>query len=151
MEIVVTGGRGFIGSHFVEEALKRGHSVIDFDCMSYCSHQTLPFDDDPMYELVTEDICNIRHLPPCDILINFAAETHVDNSINDTRPFLNSNVVGVHNLLEIVRGKPVHDRPLFFHISTDEVYGDRPEGGFAETDRLTPSKPYSAQGNTPKS
>jgi dTDP-glucose 4,6-dehydratase len=78
------------------------------------------------------------------VLINFAAETHVDNSINDTTPFLKSNVVGVHNLLEILRGKPSHERPLFVQISTDEVYGDRPEGAFQESDKLTPSNPYSA-------
>ena len=93
---------------------------------------------------INKDICDIEHLPLCDVLVNFAAETHVDNSINDTKPFLKSNVVGVHNLLEIIRGKPSYARPLFFHISTDEVYGDRPDGSFVETDVLTPSNPYSA-------
>jgi len=68
----------------------------------------------------------------------------VDNSINDTNPFMHSNVIGVHNLLEIIRGKQTHERPLFVQISTDEVYGDRPCGGFVETDKLTPSNPYSA-------
>ena len=144
MELIVTGGRGFIGSHFVELALALGYSVTDYDCMTYCSNDRLPFDGDPNYKHIKESICDIKHLPSCDVLVNFAAETHVDNSINDTEPFLQSNVVGVHNLLEIVRGKPPHDRPLFFHISTDEVYGDRPEGGFLETDRLKPSNPYSA-------
>jgi dTDP-glucose 4,6-dehydratase len=144
MELIVTGGRGFIGSHFVEKALENGHSVLDFDCMTYCSHEDLPFDDHPKYKHINKDICDIEHLPLCDVLVNFAAETHVDNSINDTKPFLKSNVVGVHNLLEIIRGKPSYARPLFFHISTDEVYGDRPDGSFVETDVLTPSNPYSA-------
>ena len=144
MDIVVTGGRGFIGSHFVEKALENGHSITDFDCMSYCSIEQLPFDDHPNYKHIKEDICNILHLPSCDVVVNFAAETHVDNSINDTNPFMHSNVIGVHNLLEIIRGKQTHERPLFVQISTDEVYGDRPQGGFTETDKLTPSNPYSA-------
>ena len=144
MKLIVTGGRGFIGSHFVELALKNGDSVIDYDCMTYCANEVLPFDDNPNYKHVSENICDITHLPSCDVLINFAAETHVDNSINDTTPFLKSNVIGVHNLLEILRGKPSHERPLFVQISTDEVYGDRPEGAFQESDKLTPSNPYSA-------
>ena len=144
MKLIVTGGRGFIGSHFVELALKNGDSIIDYDCMTYCANEVLPFDDNPNYKHVSENICDITHLPSCDVLINFAAETHVDNSINDTTPFLKSNVVGVHNLLEILRGKPSHERPLFVQISTDEVYGDRPEGAFQESDKLTPSNPYSA-------
>ena len=144
MKLIVTGGRGFIGSHFVELALKNGDSVIDYDCMTYCANEVLPFDDNPNYKHVSENICDITHLPSCDVLINFAAETHVDNSINDTTPFLKSNVIGVHNLLEILRGKPSHERPLFVQISTDEVYGDRSEGAFQESDKLTPSNPYSA-------
>jgi dTDP-glucose 4,6-dehydratase len=144
MKLIVTGGRGFIGSHFVELALKNGDSIIDYDCMTYCANEVLPFDDNPNYKHVSENICDITHLPSCDVLINFAAETHVDNSINDTTPFLKSNVIGVHNLLEILRGKPSHERPLFVQISTDEVYGDRPEGAFQESDKLTPSNPYSA-------
>ena len=144
MELVVTGGRGFIGSHFVEKALEEGHRVVDFDCMSYCSHDSLPFDSHPNYKHIKQNICDISHLPSCDVVVNFAAETHVDNSINDTNPFLKSNVLGVHNLLEIIRGKQTHERPIFVQISTDEVYGDRPDGAFYETDKLTPSNPYSA-------
>ena len=144
MKYIVTGGRGFIGSHFVEEVLARGDAVVDIDIMSYASHQSLPWDDHPNYTFLKADISEITHLPSCDILINFAAESHVDNSINDTAPFVKSNVLGVHNLLELVRGKPAYARPLFFHISTDEVYGDRIEGSFKEGDKLTPSNPYSA-------
>ena len=144
MELVITGGRGFIGSHFVEVALENGHNVVDFDCMSYCSSETLPFDNNPNYKHIKADICDLKHLPPCDVVVNFAAETHVDNSIRDTNPFIHSNIIGVHNLLEIVRGKPTHERPLFVQISTDEVYGDREEGAFKETDALTPSNPYAA-------
>lgn len=144
MRFLVTGGRGFIGSHFVEKALRKGHTVIDIDKMTYAACEILPWDDDPNYTLLREDISEINHLPKCDVIINFAAESHVDNSIKASEVFLKSNVMGVHNLLELVRGKQKYDRPLFFHISTDEVYGDRLEGSFVETDKLTPSNPYSA-------
>jgi dTDP-glucose 4,6-dehydratase len=144
MEILVTGGRGFIGSHFVERVLEDGHTVVDIDCMSYCSNDSLPFDSNPNYKHMNIDICDLKHLPSCDVIVNFAAETHVDNSINDTNPFIHSNIIGVHNLLEIVRGKQLHERPLFVQISTDEVYGDRMDGSFKEEDRLTPSNPYAA-------
>ena len=144
MKIVVTGGRGFIGSHFVEEALARGHAIVDIDKLTYASNKKLPWDDNPDYTFIKADISELEHLPSCDILVNFAAESHVDNSIRDTSPFIKSNILGVYNLLELVRGKADYDRPLFFQISTDEVYGDRLEGSFVEEDRLSPSNPYSA-------
>jgi dTDP-glucose 4,6-dehydratase len=144
MKFLVTGGRGFIGSHFVEEALNQGHKIIDIDKMTYAAHEELPWDTHENYELKVKDICDLNRLPNCDIVINFAAESHVDNSIRETDPFMRSNVLGVHNLLELIRGKPSYDRPLFFHISTDEVYGDRLQGSFTEEDKLSPSNPYSA-------
>jgi dTDP-glucose 4,6-dehydratase len=118
--------------------------VIDIDFLGYCSNKNLPFDSHPNYTHIKEDICNITHLSTCDVLVNFAAETHVDNSINDTSPFIHSNILGVHNLIEICRGKQEYERPLFFQISTDEVYGDRQDGEFKETDMLKPSNPYAA-------
>lgn len=144
MKLLVTGGRGFIGSHFVEKALKLGHVVTDVDKMGYAASEQLPWDSHPNYTLVRRDICDLDHLPTCDVLVNFAAESHVDNSIKSSGVFLKSNVQGVHNLLELVRGKEEYDRPLFVQISTDEVYGDRLEGMFIEEDKLTPSNPYSA-------
>lgn len=144
MEFVITGGRGFIGSHFVEKALAEGHSIVDIDKLGYASNASLPWDDHPNYKFIKKDISEVKHLPSCDVLVNFAAESHVDNSINDTDPFIKSNILGVHNLLELVRGKPAYERPLFFHISTDEVYGDILEGEFGEEDKLSPSNPYSA-------
>jgi dTDP-glucose 4,6-dehydratase len=144
MKIIVTGGRGFIGSHFVEEALKKNWSIIDIDKMTYAANKSLPWDNHPNYTLIKADISEINHIPSCDIIVNFAAESHVDNSIKSSDIFVKSNIIGVHNLLELVRGKPEYDRPLFFHISTDEVYGDRTEGRFTEEDRLNPSNPYSA-------
>ena len=144
MRLLVTGGRGFIGSHFVEKALKLGYIVIDVDKMGYAASEHLPWDNHPNYTLVRRDICDLDHLPACDVLVNFAAESHVDNSIKSSGVFLKSNVQGVHNLLELVRGKEEYDRPLFVQISTEEVYGDRLEGMFVEEDKLTPSNPYSA-------
>jgi dTDP-glucose 4,6-dehydratase len=144
MKIITTGGRGFIGSHFIEAALNKGHTILDIDFMGYCANTVLPFDNNSNYKHVNTDICDIKHLPICDVLVNFAAETHVDNSINDTTPFVHSNIIGVHNLLEVIRGKKEYERPLFVQISTDEVYGDRENGEFKETDALTPSNPYSA-------
>lgn len=144
MKIITTGGRGFIGSHFIEAALNNGHSILDIDFMGYCANSVLPFDNHSNYKHLNKDICDIKHLPVCDVLVNFAAETHVDNSINDTTPFVHSNIIGVHNLLEVIRGKKEYERPLFVQISTDEVYGDREDGEFKETDPLTPSNPYSA-------
>ena len=144
MRFVVTGGRGFIGSHFVEEALSRGCDVIDFDKMGYASHLSLPWDDNKNYMLIKKDIADIEHIPSCDIILNFAAESHVDNSIKNTDPFIKSNIIGVHNLLELTRSKFEYERPIFFHISTDEVYGDIVDGSFNETARLAPGNPYSA-------
>ena len=144
MNFIVTGGRGFIGSHFVELCLEQGHSVIDIDFMGYCSNKILPFDSNKNYKHLNIDIALIKHIPTCDVIVNFAAETHVDNSINDTAPFVHSNILGVHNLLELVKGKNEYERPLFVQISTDEVYGDIADGEFSETDILKPSNPYSA-------
>lgn len=143
-KLIVTGGRGFIGSHFVEQALKKGYSVLDIDKMTYAASEKLPWDQHENYKLIKKDIAQIDHLPNCDAIINFAAESHVDNSIKSSEVFVKSNVLGTHNLLELVRGKQEYERPLFFHISTDEVYGDRLDGLFKEEDKLTPSNPYSA-------
>ena len=143
LKFVVTGGRGFIGSHFVERCLAEGHKVIDIDCMTYAANKSLPWDDDPNYEHVNDNIKDITHLPMCDILVNFAAESHVDNSIQTPDIFVDSNVLGVLNILNLLRGK-VYERPLFVHISTDEVYGDVLDGEKTEDSVLEPSNPYSA-------
>jgi dTDP-glucose 4,6-dehydratase len=143
MKFIVTGGRGFIGSHFVEKCLYQGHKVIDVDLMTYAANESLPWDNYKNYSHIKEDICNISHLPPGDILVNFAAESHVDNSIVQPDIFVRTNVLGTQNLLNLVRGK-IYNRPLFVHISTDEVYGDIENGSFNEYSRLNPSNPYSA-------
>jgi dTDP-glucose 4,6-dehydratase len=140
---VVTGGRGFIGSHFVEEALEQGHTICDIDKMTYAAHANLPWDNHPNYSLTKSDILDIDHIPVCDALVHFAAESHVDNSINAPMLFEASNCKATVHLLELLRGK-IYSRPLFVHISTDEVYGDVRGLNSIETDILNPSNPYSA-------
>jgi len=143
MIYLVTGGRGFIGSHFVEMLLEQGHYVVDIDKITYAANRELPWDYDSKYKHIKEDICNIDHLPNCDIIVNFAAESHVDNSIESPKVFLKSNTDGVFNILNLLRAK-VYEKPLFIHISTDEVYGDVNEGEKTEESILNPSNPYSA-------
>lgn len=144
MIIAVTGGRGFIGSHFVEMALSLNHTIIDIDKCTYSSNKRLPWDIHPNYTLIQEDIAKLEYLPACDMLINFAAESHVDNSIRSPKQFMHSNVDGVFNLLDLIRKKKEYERPLFFQISTDEVYGDILNGSYDENAPLKPSNPYSA-------
>ena len=104
------------------------------------------FENYKNFTFVKENIANLSYLPDCDYVINVAAESHVGNSIVDSSDFIQSNIVGVKNLLDLIRNKQgnVSDRPIFFHFSTDEVYGDITEGEHIETDILKPSNPYSA-------
>lgn len=143
--ILVTGGLGFIGSNFIQLALDRGYYVINVDKKTYAARTDLAFDKNPHYEFIQEDICNLKDLPKnISHIVNFAAESHVDNSLASTKDFFNSNVQGVYNLLELIRKIDVSLRPLLIQISTDEVYGDILEGSFPETAPLHPSSPYSA-------
>ena len=98
------------------------------------------------FTFIKQDIAELKHLPDCDYVINLAAESHVGNSIIDSTDFLHTNVNGVKNLLDLIRKKPknIDDMPIFFHFSTDEVYGDIVDGEHRETDNLNPSNPYSA-------
>jgi dTDP-glucose 4,6-dehydratase len=143
--LMVTGGLGFIGSYFVDLALKCGHQVINVDKATYAARADLDFEHRANYEHIKVDICDMKHLPVgVDFIVNFAAESHVDNSILANQDFFHSNVRGVYNLLELVRAKDETDRPVFVHISTDEVYGTNHAGSYTEEDRLNPSNPYSA-------
>lgn len=144
--IVVTGGLGFIGKHFVRRALELGCSVKNFDKVSYAADlkEKDALEAHPNYQLLVTDIQSVDFLPECDILINFAAESHVDNAITSNRKFCETNFLGTQNLLELVRAKHPAERPLFVQISTDEVYGDISEGEHQVSDMLMPSNPYSA-------
>ena len=98
------------------------------------------------FTFVKDDIATLKYLPDCDYVINVAAESHVGNSIVESKDFIHSNVTGVKNLLDVIRKKQknVDDLPVLLHFSTDEVYGDITEGSHTEKDILNPSNPYSA-------
>jgi len=146
--IYVTGCLGFIGSYFTRKALKLGWKVFGIDKITYAANRDL-LKEFSTYENFTfrqMDIKDLDHLYDCDYVVNFAAESHVDNSILNSDQFVNSNILGVKNLLELVRSKSSNsgNKPIFFQISTDEVYGDIVDGEHIESDLLKPSNPYSA-------
>jgi len=147
--VVITGCLGLIGSHLTRQCLELGWKVYGIDACTYAANTNLLIEFGyygANFKFIKEDIAELKHLPDCDYVINVAAESHVGNSIVDSGDFMQSNIVGVKNLLDLIRNKQgnVSDRPIFFHFSTDEVYGDITEGEHIETDILKPSNPYSA-------
>lgn len=120
--IVVTGGMGFIGSHFINFLLENtNHQIMVVDKLTYAAN---PNNIKGQVEFIQKDICDITEndLGKYDYLVHFAAESHVDNSISNGLPFIKTNVQGTFNLLEVARKNKYLKK--FFHISTDEVYGD---------------------------
>lgn len=146
MNLMVTGCAGFIGSHAVEAFLKAGHTVVGVDKMTYAGkpenmetfiskiffYKADISNHDQMQKIISDH--NI------DWVINFAAESHVDRSIDAADQFIHSNIAGVHSLLEACR----KEGSKIFQISTDEVYGSTIDGSFVESDKLCPRNPYSA-------
>lgn len=121
MKVLVTGGMGFIGSHFVNK-LKQNQpncEVTVIDKMTYASN---PNNIKSQVKFIQADICDLNELPEVDYIVHFAAESHVDNSIKDGKPFIRTNVEGTFNLIELARKQTSLKK--FIHISTDEVYGD---------------------------
>ena len=148
---VVTGCAGFIGTTFTRVLLEKGWTVYGIDKLTYVANDIdmswLIGEYPDNYIVIKDDIKDIKRLPECDVVFNFAAESDVDNSILSVDKFIDSNISGVKNLLEIITHKSVqikNNKPLFFQVSTDEVYGDKLEGSFDETDPLMPSNPYAA-------
>jgi dTDP-glucose 4,6-dehydratase len=143
MRVLVTGGAGFIGSHFVRRLAEAGHEVVVLDKLTYAG---TPLNLDGVeVRLVVGDIADAEAVAAagtgCDALVNFAAETHVDRSILGSREFVQTNVVGTQTLLEWARDVSAR----LVHVSTDEVYGDLESGGRSrEDDPLRPSSPYAA-------
>ncbi|MFI5960265.1 dTDP-glucose 4,6-dehydratase [Cryptosporangium sp. NPDC051539] len=151
MRVLVTGGAGFIGSHFVRSLLQgmypshENTHVTVLDKLTYAGgRDNLPADD-PRLTFVHGDICDRELLadlvPGHDALVHFAAESHVDRSVADAEPFLWANVVGTHRLLEQCRQ---HHVERVVHVSTDEVYGSIQNGSWTELYPMQPNNPYAA-------
>ena len=148
---LVTGGSGFIGSNFVRQMLQNDTNchIVNLDKLTYAGNPAnlVDIEMDERYSFVHGDICDtdvvrqIFHQHKPQIIINFAAETHVDRSIGSPDDFIKTDVFGVFTLLEASKEFGVD---LFLQISTDEVYGSIAEGSFCEGDPLLPSSPYSA-------
>ncbi|MDQ7779778.1 MAG: dTDP-glucose 4,6-dehydratase [Planctomycetota bacterium] len=148
---LITGGCGFIGSNFIRCLLanRRDASVTNFDALTYAGNRDnlLDVEGDDRYAFERADIADAEAVGRVmakgfDVVVNFAAESHVDRSLYDPARFVRTNVLGAQNLLEAARSQGV---PRFVQISTDEVYGSLgPEGKFTETTPLAPSSPYSA-------
>jgi dTDP-glucose 4,6-dehydratase len=143
MRILVTGGAGFIGSHFVRRRAAAGDDVVVLDRLTYAGNPA-NLEGVP-HEFHHGDIADREAVETagagCDAVVNFAAETHVDRSILEPREFIHTEVLGTQTLLEWARGRDVR----YVQVSTDEVYGDLEAGGRSrEDDPLRPSSPYAA-------
>lgn len=157
--LLVTGGCGFIGSNFVQQELDSGNKVVNLDILSYAANpkNLKDYADHPNYIFVKGDICDqelvgsLLDKHQIDAILNFAAESHVDNSINGPEVFITTNVFGTYHLLWAARQyweeQGRHETFRFLHVSTDEVYGDLPlhtDDKFNEQTSYKPSSPYSA-------
>ena len=148
MKILVTGGLGFIGSNFIRYILNKypNYHIVNLDAMTYAGNLTnlKDVEDNPRYQFIKGNICNKEDVEQavrdCDVIFNFAAETHVDRSIIESGIFVKTDVIGTHILLDAARKKDIK----FVQISTDEVYGSIENGSFKEDDLLDPSSQYSA-------
>ncbi|UYN82598.1 MAG: dTDP-glucose 4,6-dehydratase [Microcella sp.] len=149
MKLLVTGGAGFIGSNFVHHvAGHTDHHVTVLDKLTYAGNRaSLDGIAEARLDFVHGDICDAPLVDglvaAADAVVHFAAESHNDNSLDDPRPFVDTNIIGTYTLLEAVRR---HDK-RYHHISTDEVYGDLElddPGRFTETTPYNPSSPYSS-------
>ncbi len=148
MKLFVTGAAGFIGSNYVRHVLATtDHEVTIYDALTYAGNLESIRDvlDDKRCDFVHADICEADDVAQAmdghDAVVHFAAESHVDRSIQDGSKFVRTNCFGTNVLCDVARQVGVG---RFVHISTDEVYGSIDEGSFAETDKLTPRSPYSA-------
>ena len=150
-KIIVTGGLGFIGSNLIELLLSKNYYVINIDKVTYSSnfYNTKEFKKNKKYKFIKCDINNKRieqifnkHKPIG--IFNLAAETHVDRSIDSPKSFIDSNIMGVYNILEIFRKYSKKNKTKLIHISTDEVYGDVLVGRSNENYPYKPSSPYAA-------
>lgn len=144
-KILVTGGAGFIGSFFVKLAINHGYEVVVLDALTYAGDLNRLKDIEGKYKFYKIDIRKHRFLEEAfsrekpDVVVHFAAETHVDRSILNPAVFLETNIIGTCNLLEIAKKFKVK---LFLNVTTDEVYGEIVEGKFTENSALLPNSLY---------
>ena len=146
MRILITGGAGFIGCNFVRYMLEKypDEEIVVLDKLTYAGRIENLRDVLDRIIFVQGDICNkedVEKVGDCNVIFNFAAETHVDRSIIDAGVFVKTDVLGTYTLLEYARK---HDIEKYIQISTDEVYGSIEKGSFSEEDVLDSSSPYSA-------
>ncbi len=150
-KIIVTGGLGFIGSNLIDLLLKKNYKVINIDKVTYSSnyYNIKEYKNSKNYKFIKCDIGDkklkkifFNFKPNC--IFNLAAETHVDRSIDNPESFIQSNFVGVYNLLECFRDYSKKNNSKLIHISTDEVYGDILKGRTSESYPYQPSSPYAA-------
>jgi len=146
-KILVTGGAGFIGSEFVRQAVSRGYKVIVADKLTYAGDLARLKEVEGEYKFYKADICDKKSIESIfkkenpDAVMHFAAETHVDRSIQDTTPFIETNIKGTQVLLDVARKYKIKK---FIQISSDEVYGEIKKGSFPEDSPLKPNSPYAA-------
>jgi dTDP-glucose 4,6-dehydratase len=149
MKILVCGGAGFIGSAFIRNYLKNNPNskIINLDLLTIGSNLENLKDvkNNPNYHFIKDDIKNESKInslvKDMDVVVNFAAESHVDRSITNPKPFIETNILGTYSILEAIRK---YDKQ-FVHISTDEIYGDAEnKSSFDETSQINPSNPYAA-------
>jgi dTDP-glucose 4,6-dehydratase len=153
MRVFVTGGAGFIGSHFVRQLLTdaypayAGAEVTVYDKLTYAGNleNLVSVADSPRYRFVQGDIVDgaqlDKELPGHDLVVNFAAETHVDRSITGAQDFVVTNVLGAQTLFDACLRNGI---PRVVQIGTDEVYGSISAGSWTENEPLLPNSPYSA-------
>lgn len=146
MKILITGGAGFIGTNFVRYIHdKYDYEIVVLDKLTYAGNKDNLKDVLPDIQFIKGDIGSEEDvktaMQDCDLVVNFAAETHVDRSITDPSIFVKTDVLGTYNLLEHVRK---YDVDKYLQISTDEVYGSIENGSFTEESNIDPSSPYSA-------
>ena len=150
MKLLVTGGAGFIGSNFIRHILNKylDYQVINLDKLNYCGNleNLRDIENDPRYAFVKGDICDAKIVDKLvcrkpDVILNFAAESHVDRSIMGAQDFIKTDILGAQTLLEAVKK---HSIDKYIQISTDEVYGAIKTGSFNEQSPLQSNNPYSA-------
>jgi len=157
MRVLITGGAGFIGSHVVRRFVNRypNYEIYNLDKLTYAGNleNLNDVESNPNYHFIKADICDADHINALfqehkfEAVIHLAAESHVDRSISDPLAFVNTNVIGTVNLLNAFKGEwdGQYDNKLFYHVSTDEVYGSLGDTGFfTEDTSYDPKSPYSA-------